>query len=134
MTTSNTSDSSSTLDFFAKNGVHYRARIIRPGDGCGSFDQDKGWWTTVKPGTLPTIQFFDLAHPHTPHGQFISAYYLETLLDRGERSGRGLLLDGGNPGWTVDGESLKKVLDWATADVARRLIPAQPGATPKLQP
>lgn len=48
------------------------------------------------------------------HGQFVSSYYLSTLMtDREDLSEGGLCLDGGNADvWTVPAESMRTVFKW----------------------
>jgi len=46
----------------------------------------------------PLAEFYDSTYPHTEHGQFVSRYYVDTLL---EHEGA-LCLDGGNAeDWTL---------------------------------
>lgn len=54
----------------------------------------------------PLVEFYDMKH-----NQFVSRYYLSTLLDIPD--GQGLLLDGGNPAiWSLDGETMDSVKQW----------------------
>jgi hypothetical protein len=63
----------------------------------------------------PTVKFYDgRADRSVPqwadHGQFVSSYYLSTLLEHGEG---GLCLDGGNRDvWTLDADQMKAVTKW----------------------
>lgn len=59
----------------------------------------------------PLVEFYDARYNHTPFGQFVSRYYMDTLLKTKE----GLNLDGGIPDWQVDKENMDKVRDWLKA-------------------
>lgn len=83
------------------------ARILRKGDAYGRDDCLE--WEEEEPG----IEFYDGRYPHTPCGQFISRYYLSTLLGDGKNFPRGLCLDGGVPAWVLDGPEVLAVLEWA---------------------
>ena len=57
----------------------------------------------------PVIEFYDSRYPHTKFGQFVSRYYVSTLLDHDG----GLCLDGGNRDeWTVSSQDMKTVRDY----------------------
>ena len=47
-------------------------------------------------------------------GQFVSRYYLSTLLERKNSRSvhQGLCLDGGVPAWNVDGPTFAQIQDW----------------------
>ena len=67
------------------------------------------------------IEFYDLKHKHTPDGQFIADYDVQTILE-GES---GLDLHGGVPSWKVSASDMKKVREWVTeidADTAIKNI------------
>lgn len=82
----------------------FNVRIVNNGekygrDFCLTHDEDK-----------PMVEFYDRRYPHTQYGQFVSRYYVGTLLGliycMGEPTG-GLCLDGGNPNsWTVSAEDM----------------------------
>lgn len=59
----------------------------------------------------PLVEFYDRRYPHTPDGQFVSRYYLETLLASGP-SGGTFVLDGGVDDWCVDGETWAFLIAW----------------------
>jgi hypothetical protein len=71
----------------------------------------------------PVMEFYYAKNDEfEPYGQFVSSYYLDTLLE-GYQSGRtsgGICLDGGVPQWNLGGESLGKALEWAKKAVAER--------------
>jgi len=83
----------------------FNVRIVNNGDKygrefCLTHDEDK-----------PMVEFYDRRYPHTQYGQFVSRYYVGTLLGHdgfygGQPTG-GLCLDGGNAdSWTVSAEDM----------------------------
>jgi hypothetical protein len=52
------------------------------------------------------IAFYDDRYKHTSKGQFISSYYISTVLESLE----GFTLDSGVPEWCIDGIALKQAL------------------------
>lgn len=94
------------------------ARIIVKGDKYGRGGcQTHGFDT-------PLIEFYDARYgkgfvgeewhegPDGFVGQFISRYYIETLIN-GQHEQHGLNLDGGIPDWSLTPETCAKVLSWA---------------------
>ena len=79
----------------------FNVRILNKGDKygrgfCLTHDHDK-----------PIAEFYDNRYPHTEFGQFVSSYYVSTLLDG---STGGLCLDGGNAdSWTVSADDMMLV-------------------------
>jgi hypothetical protein len=67
----------------------------------------------------PMIEFYDATYDFdkdvdgTPLGQFVSRYYVETLIDRHDET-VGLNLCGHEPAWRLDADSYNKVLEFAT--------------------
>lgn len=59
-------------------------------------------------GIMPLVEFYDSRYPHTEHGQFVSRYYLDTILNRDPRFG--LSLDGGIEEWTVPAQAMGEVI------------------------
>jgi hypothetical protein len=56
----------------------------------------------------PLVEFYDARYPHTEFGQFVSRYYVETILGEdgyGSKEG-GLSLHGGIPEWTVSAKDM----------------------------
>ena len=76
----------------------FNVRVVNKGDKfgrdfCLTHESDK-----------PMVEFYDSRYPHTEFGQFVSRYYVETILgtDKWGRGEGGLILDGGNRDqWTV---------------------------------
>jgi len=79
----------------------FNVRILNKGDKygrefCLTHDEDK-----------PIAEFYDRRYPHTEFGQFVSRYYVSTLLE--DPTG-GLCLDFGNAAsWTVSAEDMTLV-------------------------
>ena len=61
----------------------------------------------------PVIEFYDTRYDHTPLGQFVSSYYLETLSDSCDKGIRTLSLQGDVNSWYIEGDSLQDIVDWA---------------------
>jgi len=76
----------------------FNVRVVNKGDKYGrdfvlTHEEDK-----------PLVEFYDSRYPHTEFGQFVSRYYVETILgtDKWGSGEGGLILDGGNRDqWTV---------------------------------
>lgn len=90
----------------------WNVRIVRPGDSYGAGD-----CLTHPADGPPMVEFYDARQDVAkfgPRGQFVSRYYLTTLLAR--QPGPGLVLYGGVPEWTVTGADMDRVLtflqDW----------------------
>jgi hypothetical protein len=81
-------------------------RIVEPGDGYGLYNRKTGEYALTNSKSAPLVEFYDLDNDHTPHGQFVSRYYLSTLL---ERESGGLCLDGGEPKWNVNANEMNEV-------------------------
>lgn len=63
---------------------------------------------------FPTVAFYDTRYtmdsPLHEHGQFVSDFSLETLLER--QKGYGLDLDGGRTNWYIDANAMDLVRSW----------------------
>jgi len=86
----------------------FNVLIIRKGDAyglnsCLTHDEDE-----------PLVEFYDARYPHTEHGQFVSRYYLKTLLKNDEC---GISLDCGRPDMSLDSRDMKVVRVWLAAQV-----------------
>ena len=83
----------------------FNVRIVNNGEKYGRE------FCLTHDGDKPMVEFYDRRYPHTQYGQFVSRYYVGTLLGLdgfygGEPTG-GLCLDGGNPNsWTVSAEDM----------------------------
>jgi len=59
------------------------------------------------------IHFYDTRFPVERYGQYVSGYYVSTLLDDYDAlCQRGLCLDGAISTWSIDPASTRSVLDW----------------------
>jgi hypothetical protein len=75
----------------------FNVRVVNKGDKYGlnnvlTHNEDK-----------PLVEFYDVRYPHTEFGQFVSRYYVSTILgdDGYGPKDSGLNLHGGVPEWTV---------------------------------
>ena|SRR5881394_2143978 len=59
---------------------------------------------------FPTVAFYDTRYDIDAHGQFVSDFSAETLLER--QNGYPLDLDGGQPNWQIDGSAMALVKMW----------------------
>ena len=91
----------------------FNVRVVRTGDAYGLND------CLINDGA-PLVEFYDNRHMHTPRGQFVSRYFVSTILERAD--GLGLMLDGGVPAWTVSADDMRLVAAYlrgfVDADVA----------------
>lgn len=104
----------------------WRVHLVMPGGRYGIDDaltyepED-----AVRHGSgLPMVEFYDTSQDPVafPGGQFVSRYYMDTLLGTDSlklgvpiRDMSALSLDGGISAWTVSGDDLKRVADWLDA-------------------
>jgi hypothetical protein len=100
-----------SLDIPGANGVPFRAVYLPTGATYGR----GGCLTNEGPAM---VEFYDMRYPQCAldvdvvAGQFVSRYYVGTLLDS-HAAGSGLCLDGSNPTpWTVDGQAYTVVIAW----------------------
>ena len=56
----------------------------------------------------PLVEFYDSRYPHTEFGQFVSRYFVSTLINHD----RGLVLDGGIPAWSISASGMKQVVEF----------------------
>lgn len=54
------------------------------------------------------VAFFDCRHEHSDLGQFVSDYYLSTILNHDG----GLVLDGGVKSWWISAPTMDRVRGW----------------------
>jgi len=84
----------------------WNVRIVNTGDKYGRdmcLTNDKA----------PMVEFYDVRYPHTQYGQFVSRYYISTILSQDSRGGdysNGLCLDGRVPAWQVSAEDMAQVI------------------------
>ena len=68
-------------------------------------DNGRVWVLEV---TGDTVKFYDARFEHTDLGQFVSSYYIDTVL---EVDG-GLCLDGGVPYWSIGPGTMTRIKTW----------------------
>jgi hypothetical protein len=85
----------------------WNVRIVKTGDQYGRdmcLTNDKA----------PMVEFYDSRYPHTEYGQFVSRYYISTILSQDKygyyQYPNGLCLDGRVPAWQVSAEDMVDVL------------------------
>lgn len=85
---------------------HFNVRILRKGEKYGLNDD------LTRDGNEPLVEFYDLDYQddYWPRGQFVSRYYLSTMLEH--EPDTGLDLDSGVKAWYVDKETMDQVMDW----------------------
>ena len=57
----------------------------------------------------PMVEFYDGRYMYTPFGQFVSRYYISTILEENSYP-TGLCLDGGVPEWQVSASDMQQVI------------------------
>ena len=90
------------------NGITFKVRILEPGQSYGRnlcLKNDSG---------KNLIEFYDSRYDFDKDtqgnilGQFVSRYYMDTIIDRNTiSSNKGLCLDGGVPNWTIDVQGME---------------------------
>lgn len=112
----------SAMKCTAENGLPFVARMVFKGDGYGLYKNGK--YALTYDEDEPMIEFYDARYSGSPHGQFASRYYLNTLnqsvANPDPRRTRGLCLDGGVDDWALDGDTLDLFLAWANDMVEAR--------------
>lgn len=98
-----------------EHGATFLVRLVMEGDGFGRED------VLVHDSADPMIEFYDRAHADKPgfgpRGQFVSRYYLSTIL--GEPV-RGINLHGSEPKWYVTAENIAEVLRYVLVELTKR--------------
>jgi hypothetical protein len=92
--------------FTNSKGDEYAVRVVYQGDKYGLDFK----LTHDKPE--PLVEFYDTEYRHTKYGQFVSRYYLSTLLKDAGWQNRGLDLQGDIPKWKIDAETMQKIIAW----------------------
>lgn len=101
--------SSAGFQITATNGITFNTIRVDKGEPYGPSE------TLIWDKNEPLIEFYDTRFPFTRHGQFISRYYLSSLVDNHDPK-KGLNLYGGVDDWKIDAASLQKVLEhWTHA-------------------
>ena len=86
--------------------IPFIARLVNPGDKFGQrLDLSVA---------EPQVHIFDTRYNFNPHlgfvGQFVSGYYVSTLL-QGDHP-NGLQLDGGNEEWQLSRDNMQTLIEW----------------------
>lgn len=80
--------------FDARSKIPFTLRLLRKGDAYGKD------FALIHDGSEPLVEFYDARFEHDPpFGQFVSRYYLSTLLSTAPD--QGINLAGGVPAWTL---------------------------------
>lgn len=89
------------------NGRVFTVRVVRKGDRYG-LDH------CLVNESATMVEFYDATYAgkrgFDREGQFVSRYFVSTLLEDSNRLEAGLSLDGGIVEWTIDGEALAPLL------------------------
>ena len=86
----------------------FTVRIVNKGDAYGRDN-------CLTHSGEPMAEFYDARYPHTPLGQFVSRYYVSTLVaDRAKLCEVGLDLQGDVPDWKVSPEAMTNVFTFLT--------------------
>ena len=80
--------------------MRFNTKIVNTGDCYGQAD--------LTNDGAPLIDFYDPRYQHTPLGQFVSRYYIDTIITH---TGA-LCLDGGVPEWTVSATDMAEIQAW----------------------
>ena len=88
-------------------GLAFTMRIVRKGDRWGLND------ALTHNLDDPYVEFYDQRYTKGfgPRGQFVSRYYLSTLVEDRERLADGLDLYGGVASWSLDRQAMREM--WA---------------------
>jgi hypothetical protein len=86
--------------FFSLN--KWNVRIVNIGDKYGRAMR-------LTNNEAPLVEFYDGRYLHTPFGQFVSRYYISTILEENSYPA-GLCLDGGIPEWQVSADDMQHVI------------------------
>ena len=88
----------------------FNVRVLLNGESYGLAD------CLVHDKLEPLVEFYDVKHQQVgewARGQFVSRYYLTTLLDRPPSHVKcDLSLVGYEPAWTVKAYQMKKIMRW----------------------
>jgi len=92
--------------------VPINVRVVHPGDPYGMAN------LLTNDGDEAMVEFYDARYPHTDHGQFVSRYTLSTLNGLGR--GNGLMLDTGDPEWSVRPDHMEVAMTFANVENMKR--------------
>jgi len=84
---------------------NFNIRIVKNGDKYGL-----NFCLTNNGETM--VEFYDSRFKHTEYGQFVSRYYVKTLIDHKG----GLALYGSIPEWSITAEGMKQVTNYISEE------------------
>lgn len=87
------------------NKIPFLVRIVEQRDSYGLDN------CLIHDKKEPLVEFYDARYNHTPFGQFVSRYGMDTIV----QSKSGLNLNFGIPYWQIDKDGMDKVRDWLKA-------------------
>lgn len=67
-------------------------------------------YPAVEVGGQALIEFYDTRYPHSEYGQFVSRYYVDTIINHD----KGLDLVGYEPNWKIDNLTMSFIRGWLT--------------------
>jgi len=107
----------------------FHVRLVLPGDRYGRDDCLVLGGRDGDRADDAMVEFYDATYArepgHGPRGQFVSRYYLTTLIGvdhfhQGGELDRGIDLDGGVPVWQVSAANVRQAVAWAVRELVRR--------------
>lgn len=98
------------MQFTNNKGTPFMVRIVRKGNGygmnfCITHNEDQA-----------LVEFYDARYPHTAFGQFVSRYYITTIVENSDRD-CGLDLMGYEPQWKIDANTMKQIVKWLNSEM-----------------
>lgn len=98
------------LRFENDHGLPMQARLLTRGMAYGQYRDAR--WALEFEGMQPVVEIYDERFAHTPHGQFVSRYLLETLASN--KDDRGIQLEGGVPAWCMSAANVRSIVETFT--------------------
>ena len=87
------------------NGRKFDARVVDTNDNYGLNDG-------LVNEDDPMVEFYDMGSSNFPNGQFVSRYYVSTIVeDENRLIQNGLNLDGGIAKWSLTGDQMKDAIN-----------------------
>lgn len=94
-----------TFNVTNSKGNNFLVRIVEKGDRYGRNN------CLINNENHQLVEVYDAEYAHTEFGQFISRYYMTTLLEGNSRN-TGINLEGSEPKWQIDAQNWRKVIMW----------------------
>lgn len=91
------------------NNIPFLVNIVEAGENYGLNN------CLVHEKADSLVEFYDQRHMHTPLGQFVSRYYMSTMLDKRSQD-KGLNLEGSVPEWQINKEEMIIIKDWLSSE------------------